>query len=413
MRKLVALAALGLGILFTGCDTLNVGGDLPTFGPQITSFTVTPADPAGLFGNENATFTVAFQNGTGPYTIDIDFGGAAVPNVSDAPATSPFSTTVTLVDLAAAQSFTATAVVTDSTGIAGRASTLTFNVGATRNAAPSIDSITVAANVVTVTVSDPDGDTVTVTLDSATGGLQGTPASRSGSGDFTFSASDVFAGATGTATFTADDGNGGTDTDTSGTITIAPLVLPNDALGAIPLATSATTADTVKIVVATGPVANPFQFMTGVSVVFPTGCDYAGNSYDYGAPVAGDPGLNPVEDKDQETVDGIWSTVNPAAGFLGVGDNLLVPDTALPAPFTGSSAIDFNITPLGGSDAPAGTAGILFNFNLEFSAAGSYKLDFLLFDEVNRTYYQDGSQAVYQWGDISNNAVTQNTVTVS
>jgi len=411
VRKLIALTALGLGILFTGCDTLNVGGELPTFGPSISAFTVTPADPAGLFGNEGATFSVSFENGTGPYTIAIDFGGAAAPNISGVPATSPFSTSVTLVDLAAAQSFTATARVTDSTGVTGKPATLTFNVGATRNAAPVL-TLSVAGNVVTASATDADGDAVTITLDSATGGLSGTPASVTDSGDFTFSGPDLFANGSGTATFTADDGNGGTDTETSGTINTVGLILANDQIGAIPLVTSAGVADTVKVVVATGPVANPFQFMTGVSIVFPTGCGYSGNSYDYGAPVAGDPGLNPVEDKDQETVDGIWTTVNPASGFLGVGDNLLVPDAALPAPFVGSSAIDFNITPLGGSDAPAGTAGILFNFNLEFSAAGAYKLDFLLFDEVNRTYYQDGSQAVYQWGDITNN-VTGNTVNVS
>lgn len=420
MRKLVALAALGLAILSMSCDTKNVGGPLPTFGPKISSFTVTPADPAGLFGNENATFNVVFANGTAPYTISIDFGGAATPNVVDVPATSPFSTTVTLIPISAAagQDFTATARVKDSKGITGQAATLNFHVGQTRNAAPTIDAITVNGTNVTVTVSDVDGDDLTVTLDSATGGLAGAPASQAvagGSGttgNFGFSATDVVAGATGTATFSVSDGKGGTDTDTSGTITVAPLVLAADALGAIPLTTSATTADTVKVLVMTGALAHAFQFMTGVSIVFPTGCGYDANSYDYGAQAAGDTALNPSAAKDQETVDGIWSTVNPTSGFLGVGDNLLVPDTALPAPFTGSSAIDFNITPLGGSDAPAGTSGILFNFNLKFTAAGSYKLDFLLFDEVNRTYYQDGSQATFQWTDITNTN-SQNTVNVS
>ena len=97
---------------------------------------------------------------------------------SGVPATSPFSSTVTLVDLAAEQSFTATARVTDATGITGNPQTLQFTVGATRNAPPSIDNIAVNGTTVTVTVSDPDGDTVTVTLDSATGGLVGSPASR-------------------------------------------------------------------------------------------------------------------------------------------------------------------------------------------------------------------------------------------
>ncbi len=65
-----------------------------------------------------------------------------------------------------------------------------------------------------------------------------------------------------------------------------------------------------------------------------------------------------------------------------------------------------------GEDAPAGTSGLLFNFNLEFSAPGEYRLGFMDFDEVNRTYYQDGSQAVYLWGDMSNNNA-YNTVVVT
>ncbi|MCC7477772.1 hypothetical protein IT575_04875 [bacterium] len=279
-----------------------------------------------------------------------------------------------------------------------------------RNRAPVIQSIEVAGPLVEVTVDSHEGcdsyDEATVSLDSATGGLYCTPLSVSlpegGTAAFTFHATDIIAGASGVATFTAYDGNGGTDTDTSGTITIPGFVLPNDTLAAIPLIDHATVADTVKVVVATGPLANPFQFMTGVSILFPPGCKYVANSLDYGAPVPGDPPLNPAEDKDQETIDGIWTSVNPAAGFLGLGDNLLVPDNVIEGWPPDYSAIDFNITPLGGSDAPAGTAGLLFNFNLEFSAPGEYRLDILDFDEVNRTYYQDGSQAIYQWADISN-----------
>ena len=416
-RVLIAilmLCSLSLG----GCrDTLNVGrGDFINYGPSINAFTVSPADPAGLFGGESATFSASFHSGTAPYTISIDFGGAASPNLDWTPATSPFSSTVALVDLQRAQDFTATFRVTDALGFTANPRTLTFNVGATRNKPPVL-TLAVAGNIVSASITDPDSSEVTVTLDSVSSGLSGRPASQrieggNGSADFSFSAVEILAGAVGTATFTADDRDGGTDTETSGTITVQPVVLPDDGLAAIPLATEASTEDSVKVVIASGPMANPFQFMTGVSIIFPPGCSYSGNSYDYGAPVRDDSGLNPVEDKDQETVDGIWTLVNPVSGFLGVGDNLLVPDTDLPAPFEGMSAIDFNITPLNGTDAPAGSSGILFNFDLEFSAAGTYKLGFLLFDEINRTYYQDGQQAVYQWGDLSN-ATTQDTVTVT
>ncbi len=409
------LAALLLSCGLCACDTRNIGTRAqPDTGPVITSFTVTPEDLAGLFGGEDATFKVEWEGGTAPYSISLDFGGSAEPNAAQEDVTSPFTVTRTMQNISA-QSFTAIATVTDMNGF-GKPMGLRFDVGRNSIEAPSIDSIVVDGSKVTVTASDPSGDDITVRLDSVTGGMTGSPASifihGYGEAEFVFAASDIFAGASGTATFTAETSYGGTDTDTSGTITVAPLVLPSDTLGAIPLVDSATVADTVKVVVATGATANPMQFMTGVSIVFPPGCGYSANSFDYGAPVAGDPGLNPVQDKDQETVDGIWTAIDAAAGFLGVGDNLLVQDTDLPAPFTGSSAIDFNITPLGGEDAPAGTRGILFNFNLEFSAPGEYTLGFLLFDEVNRTYYQDGSQAVYQWGDISNNN-EHNTVTVT
>ncbi|MCC7477773.1 hypothetical protein IT575_04880 [bacterium] len=416
------MSLLALAILLTtslcACDTRNIGTKAqPDTGPVITSFTVTPEDPAGLFGDLDATFKVKWEGGTAPYSISLDFGGAALPSVESQPASSPFAVTRTLVNLAAAQSFTAVATVTDANGF-GQPATLAFNVGALRGPCDgfAIDGISVVGNQVTVSGYDSDGDKVSVTLDSVTGGLVGHPErvdSESSSIDavFTFEAGDLFAGGTGTATFTLSDEDC-TDTDTSGTITVEPFYLPDDTLAAVPLIDHATVADTVKVVIATGPTANPFQFMTGVSILFPPGCKYVANSLDYGAPVPGDPGLNPAADKDQESVDGIWTTVYPASGFLGLGDNLLVPDKVIAGWPPDYSAIDFNITPLGGGDAPAGTAGLLFNFNLEFSAPGVYQLDILLFDEVNRTYYQDGSQAIYQWADISNEN-EHNTVTVT
>jgi hypothetical protein len=417
VRKLVALAAFGLVALFASCDTLNVGNTgFPTFAPIISAFTVTAAAPNTILeGLGNATAQVTWAGGTGPYTVSFNFGGAATNPAAVANATSPTSTGLTFVDVpaAAGQDFTATVTVTDSRGFSDT-ETITVHVAVTPNVPPTIDSIVVAGAQATVNVSDADGDALTITLDSTTGGLSGSPASAPGpAGVFSFSVADIFAGGSGTATFTVSDGIA-SDTDTSGTITIAPLVLPNDALGAVPLVSSAGVGDTVKVIVATGPVADLFQFMTGVSVVFPAGCDYDANSYDYGAPVPGDSPLNPTEDKDQETIDGIWTTVNPTSGFLGVGDNLLAPDTALPAPFdSGFSARDFNITPLGGSDAPVGTAGVLFNFNLGFSAPGAYSLKFLDFDEVQRTYYQsNGTPGNLLWNDLSN-SVGPVTVTVN
>ncbi|MCC7477774.1 hypothetical protein IT575_04885 [bacterium] len=406
--------------LLAGCrDTLNVGGPLPAVDLiQITQFSVEPIGSPELQGGGQARFTVEFRSEFNPYEVSIDFGGCSSPNLENAPSDgSPFSTTVSLVDLESPQTFSATAIVTGRAGTASGPQTLTFTVQPTPNNPPSIDSMVVQDAVVTVTVSDPDGEDVTLGVDFVSGSIVSLTedvliAEGSGSADFFFSAADFFAGGSGTATFSATDARGGSDTATSGTISISFNPAPVDSLGAFPLATSASVDDTVLVLVAAGVLANPFQFMSGVSVVFPPGCEYVPGSLDFGAPPPGVSPLNPDFSADQTTVDGIWTTVAPTAGFLPVGDNLLPPDTELPAPHTGASAIDFNITPLGGQDAPAGTSGILFNFRLRFTQPGSYRLGFLLEDGYKRTYYEDSLGQDHQWGDISN-SISQATVTVT
>lgn len=411
-RICAALLLSSTLLAMNSCDTKNVGGPGLPFAAKISSFIVIPATGTGLHGGEEATFVVEFTRSTGfldGYQVAIDFGGAASPNVDYTESTSPFSRTVTLIDVSAPTSFTATARVRSLEGVTAQAATLPFTVQPSiGESLTSIDAITVSGNTAKVTVSNANGEDVTVTLDGTTGGLVGAPASQTviggngTTGDFVFSASDFFAGASGTATFTATTDAGGTDTDTSGTITVGAPTPFVDALAAIPLASSASVNDTVKVVVVTGVLANPFEYMTGASLVFPPGCEYVPDSFDYGAPAAGDTALNPSAVKDQETVDGIWTVVNPSAGFLQVGDSLLPIDTDLPAPFTGRSAIDFNITPLNGTEAPAGTGGIMFNFNVRFTQPGSYMLDFLLFDDIKRTYYEDAVGTDYDWTDITN-----------
>jgi hypothetical protein len=62
--------------------------------------------------------------------------------------------------------------------------------------------------------------------------------------------------------------------------------------------------------------------------------------------------------------------------------------------------IDFNVTPVGGSETTDG--GALFNFGLQFDHAGTYTLGFEEFHDVKRTYYSDGASNEYFWDDISN-----------
>jgi hypothetical protein len=416
---MIVFCLLAVLAVFGGCDTRNRGTSVatPSFvrPPQISAFGWLPFGDSQL---EGTTITLSVRwnnfpgNGAPPVNAVFDAGGAGtLQGEPDRQTSTSYSDTIVsqdllLRDVDADSDFSLSVTLTDAYGQTGHSSH-TLRV-LDDNGKPEITDLTVAGTSVTVSVLDLDGDDLTVSLDSTTGGLVGSPGSadvRGGSGSavFTFVASDIIVGGSGTATFTVSDGQA-TDTDTSGTIVTGDFFVPVDSLAAIPLTGSASVTDTVKVLVATGPLANPFQFMTGVSIVFPDGCDYSANSFDYGAPVPGDPPLNPVEDKDQETVDGIWTVVSPTGGFLTVGDNLLTPDTVLPAPFdSGFHARDFNITPLSGSDAPAGTMGILFNFNLEFSAAGSYSLKFLDFDEVQRSYYQSiGVPGNLLWTDIAN-----------
>ena len=135
----------------------------------------------------------------------------------------------------------------------------------------------------------------------------------------------------------------------------------------------------MTIVVATGIPANPFQFMNGVGLVVEDGADYAANSFNVGS-VGGA----------ADDVDGIWTDMAPT-GFLLAPDNFITKKDL----GGGTGRIDFNITPLGGSDVTTAD-GELFNFEMEFSAAGSYTITFQEF----------------LWGDISNSAVA-NTITVN
>jgi len=176
-----------------------------------------------------------------------------------------------------------------------------------------------------------------------------------------------------------------------------------DTLYAIPLSSTVAAGDPVTIEVITGDPANPFQYLTGVRVTFPTaaGVDYVKNSFNVGATggAADDP-------------DGFWTAMGSPTfllapdSFYQVTDDVQDGDPAI-------EALDFNVTPLGGSDVTTGS-GPLFNFQVTFANAGTYQLGFQQTFTVNRTYYQDGNQAPdYFWGDITNNhAGVPNSVTV-
>lgn len=370
----VIILGVAAGLLTGGCRTANVGP------AQTIQNTLAVTVPAGLTGGADATWRVTWSGGTPPYTIEMDMGGGATADIAaGTAATSPFEHDFTMV----AGDFTYTVTVTGSLGTSGTVSG-SYTVASTQDA-PSIDDVTYADGVLTVTVSDPDGDTVTVSV-TEPAGLAVDALSKEATGGtavFNWSATDPIAGGSGDTTITADDGQGGTDTATA-TITIDPLSIPAGGLAAVPLATTATTADTVTVLVTSGDFSNPFLYMNGVGVTVDSGAAYVDTTFNVGAPGGA-----------QLDVDGVWTAASPDS-FL-VPTDFMIQENDIGG---GRVRIDFNVTPINGTETTDG--GALFNFELDFLDAGTYTLGFEEFHDVKRTYYSDGASTEYNWDDISN-----------
>jgi len=152
----------------------------------------------------------------------------------------------------------------------------------------------------------------------------------------------------------------------------------------------------VQIVVSCGGFPHPFKYMNGVAVTVEEGAEYEDLSLNVGAPGGG-----------QKDADGVWTHVNPST--------FLLPEDWLynESPVTGEPGliyIAFNVIPIGGDNTYEG--GELFNFEMNFSAAGTYTLGILEFQTVKRTYYSDGESNEYYWNNITN-AHEANTIVVS
>jgi len=391
VKKLFVLVAAVALVLAASCDTKNIGTDMgPSKGPVIASVTFAPADAVNdRLGGATGTVTVVWASGTAPYTISMDFGGGATPNVpAGTPATSPYVANVTYVNGGdAAATYNYSVVVTDSVPQSGSA-TGTYDVGPTGNTPPVIESAVVTDTVLTVTVSDVENDDVTVTVTEPAGLLVDATSKvvsgGNGSVDFNWSAENIIDGGSGSTDITADDGAGGTDTD-SATITIGGISIPDGALAAVPAMTAATTADVVTVVVISGAFSNPFQYMNGAGVTVNSGAAFEDGTLNVGVPGGG-----------QMDVDGVWTSVSPDSFLLP--NDFMIQENDIGG---GMVRIDFNVTPIGGSETSNG--GALFNFGLNFGSAGTYDLGFQEFQDVKRTYYSDGASTEYNWDDISNN----------
>lgn len=408
MKKLIALVALAVVAIATSCDTENVGPGNPVFfSVSITG--VTPADPAGLFGNENATFTAAVVGGVPNYTYSWNFGGASTPSPSVSPAGTTTSITQTLTSSTTVQNYTVTVTATDGNGLTSTA-TRDITVGATRNAAPVVDSAVynAAAKTLTVTVSDPDdAATLTVTATPSAGlEVDQTTKTAAATGPltavFNVSATDFVGGATGTIAVSVSDGTATGNLANPVAVTIDPIVPPADGLIAVPLTGSAATGADVQVVILTGVPANPFQYMVGAGLTIESDAEYVDNSFDVGVPDATPDAAaaNPV--------DGIWAAMNPAGGFLFAPDNF-IQATDIGG---GRERWDFNITPLQGSNLTT-DSGALFNAKFTFAAAGTKTFGFQDVQGVKRTYYADDATEFF-WGNIANDGtVAPNSVTIN
>jgi len=241
--------------------------------------------------------------------------------------------------------------------------------------------------ILTVHVSDPDGDELTVSIGHASW-LDPDESSKiaiDGVAIFHLQGygTDTIFGGSGKMEITVDDGKGGTDT-AEFNITIDPISIPDDALAAVPVMSSATTDDVVTIVVISGRFAHPFMYMNGVGLTVDSGAAYVDGTLNVGVPGG-----------EQMDVDGVWTSVSPDS-FLLPNDFIIMEQVV----WGDRVRIDFNVTPIGGHETTTG--GALFNFGLSFDQAGTYTLGFEEFHDVKRTYYSDSTSTEYYWDDISN-----------
>jgi len=410
------IAILFAALTFTACHhTLNIGLTSPPPGFQIPHpggggnnngtpvvvTAVTAAKPGGgtIYAGDQVQIMVTFTGDITPFIVAYGFTGNVVdPATIPAPRTvtaSPDQITVTTLASAGGQSCTCNVLIADHDGnLSNKAATITVAnqpVNPT-NHDPTITAVSDDANCqVTVTVADQDGDDVVVTpaAPASMEALDGTQTITGGNGAFTFSFApkDVLAGASGNIDFTADDGNGGS-ASIGANLLCAGITLASDTLYAIPTRPTISVGSPLTILVATGVPAHPFEYLNGVRVTAPqaSGINFVGGSLNVGA-VGGAAG----------DADGFWTAMAPSS-FLLPPDNFIVRSDA----GGGLYGIDFNITPLGGSNQTS-ASGALFNFQVTFDTPGTYDLGFQDINVVDRTFYQDDSQSTdFFWGDITN-----------
>ena len=144
----------------------------------------------------------------------------------------------------------------------------------------------------------------------------------------------------------------------------------------------------MTVIVATGRPAHPLQFLAVCSVTIDGQGTYVPGSFNYGAPGG-----------ERTDADGVWSLMGvPNGAFLDLGDNL-VPGAGEDLP-GGRRAYEFAVVSQGPYPA-ADAEGSLFNFQLTFTAPGTYHLGLRqMSGDFDTLYYSDAQGNNYRWSAL-------------
>ncbi|MBN2082299.1 hypothetical protein JW859_08845 [bacterium] len=343
--------------------------------------------PENMFGNADAQWRVDWAYGEPPYTVEWRFGGGAT-NPEEVEATSPATHTALMFNPSMTQdaTYTYTVIVSDSLNRTDVVSD-EYTVGPGPNLPPVINwsAFNFGERTLIVNASDLNTDEeLTIEVTEPAGFHADTTSQFFNDNDaqavFAWTIDEPAAGRTGTAQVTVTDKYG--LTAEIGTFMAG---LEPDTLYAIPLATAAVVDEPVRIVVTTGQLPNPFQYLCMAGLTVEQGAALVTESINVGA-VGGA----------MRTPDGLWAEMDPSSLTGTDGWGIHVGGDA-------RHRWEFYLLPTAGVDL-VDAAGDLFNFEFTFSEAGTYILGFeQVTGTVKRTYYEDWDEYEYYWGDISNN----------
>lgn len=401
----IMLCICACALVFTGCECCGGVGD-----PQVSAILVSITAPADMAGQVDADWTASWTGGTEPYTVAWDFGGGAEPDTVTGTASAMSHTcTVNMLNesLTDDASHTATLTVTDSTGMSG-SGTVVYAVGPWDREAPVITSAIYTEPLLTVAVSSgEDGAVLTVNV-TVPEGLAVDAASKIASqtgpltATFVWHAADMFTGGSGMSTVTVTDEYGLTDTTTVEIVAIGVVPLA-DTIFAVPLQPAVSVNETATIIVVTGPTANPFHYLVGCNVTYPTWVHYVADSEDPGIPGGG-----------WDVPDGVWGPGGVDTDtFLTGPEPFIFDQEKSDFGIDGRHRYETSIVPLGGNDV-TGISGALFNFEVEFDQAGTAAFGFIEAQApIDRTYYRDGSNNDYYWGTLAAGPDGVNTTSIN